>query len=89
MAQVASIAPGLPTAIPAVSNLVDAGVSSIKAPSIPGMDTSKMEELLGQLVKSSENVAQKNEQDTASSDIPTIPFEFDDTQLALMAHDQI
>jgi len=89
MAQVASIAPGLPTAIPAVSNLVDAGVSSIKAPSIPGMDTSKMEELLGQLVKSSENVSQKNEQDTASSDIPTIPFEFDDTQLALMAHDLV
>jgi len=90
MAQVASIAPGLPTAIPNVSNLVDAGMSSLKTPSLPGgVDTSKMEELLGQLVKTSETVAQKNEQDTASNDVPTIPFEFDDVQLALMAHDQI
>jgi len=88
MAQVASIAPGLPTAIPNVSNLVDAGMSAIKTPSLlGGVDTSKMEELLGQLVKASDAVAQKKDQDTASNDIPTIPFEFDDVQLALMAHD--
>jgi len=38
-------------------------------------------------VKAAETVAQKKDQDTASNDVPTIPFEFDDVQLALMAHD--
>lgn len=61
----------------------------MKMPTIPGFDTSKIEGLLTQIVKASEKVADKADKDTEKGDIPTIPFEFDDTALALMAHDRV
>ncbi|OGR37107.1 MAG: hypothetical protein A2051_06825 [Desulfovibrionales bacterium GWA2_65_9] len=88
-AQVAALATPQPT-MRVVNSLVDdGGGAAMKMPTLPGFDTSKIEGLLGMLVKASEKVADKADKDTGKGDIPTIPFEFDDTALALMAHDRV
>jgi len=88
-AQVAALATPQPI-MRGVNSLVEEESSApMKMPTIPGFDTSKIEALLGQIVKASETVADKASKDTAKGDIPTIPFEFDDTALALMAHDRV
>lgn len=63
--------------------------SLIQMPTIPGMDTSKIEGLLSMLVKASDKVSEDKDKDTKKGDTPKIPFEFDDTALALMAHDRV
>lgn len=88
-AQVATLATPQP-AIRGVNSLVEEESSApMKMPTIPGMDTSKIEGLLSLLVKASEKVADKVDKDTKKDDTPTIPMEFDDTALALMAHDRM
>lgn len=89
-AQVATLATPAPPPMPGMTSLVaEESSSPMKMPTIPGFDTSKIEALLGQIVKASETVAAKADKDTEKGDIPTIPFEFDDTALALMAHDRV
>jgi len=89
-AQVATLAKPARPAVPGMTSLVaEESSSPMKMPTIPGFDTSKIEGLLAQIAKASEKVADKSDKDTEKGDIPTIPFEFDDTALALMAHDRI
>lgn len=88
-AQVATLATPQP-AMRGVNSLVEEGSGpDFKMPTIPGMDTSKIEGLLSMLVKASEKVAEDKDKDTKKGDISKIPFEFDDTALALMAHDRV
>lgn len=81
--------PQLPQ-LPDVSSLVAQQASgALSLPSMPSMPSfSKIEGLLSQIATASETVATKAEKDTEKGDTPTIPFEFDDTALALMAHDR-
>lgn len=89
-AQVAALATPAPSPMPGMTSLVaEESSAPMKMPTVPGFDTSKIEGLLGQIVKASETVAAKADKDTETGDIPTIPFEFDDTALALMAHDRV